>query len=113
MPTLDTFQSIFFSILNLAQQSRITQKVGMTVLAGYVLKNCTGYRVIRLFRMFKKVPLILMGHSNVRRSVISLFSLLRKYNDRYATPETLEFYFISQQKSQNGYKIVKEIFLEE
>ena len=53
MATLDTFQSTFFSILNLSQQLRITQQVGMTVLAGYVLKNCTGYRVIRVFRMFK------------------------------------------------------------
>jgi len=58
MATLDTFQSIFFSILNLSQQSRITQQVGMKVLVGYVLKNCTGHRIIRLFRMFKKVPLI-------------------------------------------------------
>ena len=37
---------------------------------------------LRLFRMFKKVPLIWMGHPNVRRSVISWYSPLRKVNDR-------------------------------
>ena len=83
MATLDTFQSIFFSRLHLSQQSRITQQVGITVLAGHVLKNCTRYRIIRLFRMLKKVQLIWMGHPNVCRSVISLYSLLRKSNDHH------------------------------
>ena len=38
--------------------------------------------IIRLFRMFQKVPLIWMGHPNVSRSVISWYSPLRKVNDR-------------------------------
>ena len=46
MATLHTFQSIFFSRLDLSQQSKITQQVGMTVLAGHVLKNGTRYRII-------------------------------------------------------------------
>src|SRR4029434_2038979 len=50
----------------------------MTVLAGHVLKNCTGYRIIRLFRMLKKSSVDL----NVCRSVISLYSLLRKSNEK-------------------------------
>src|SRR4029434_4807623 len=137
--------SLYFSVEFFEEQSRITQQVGMIVLAGHVLKNCTRYRIIRLFRMFKKVQLISMGHPNVRRSVISVDSLLRKSNDHHGQrvlcfnsrlsyhiiPQVVrsfnvtgsngllrntcspEFYFISQQKSQNGYKIVKEVFLEE
>src|SRR4029434_5007669 len=76
MPTLDTFQSIFLSILNLSQQSRITQQVGMTVLAGYVLKKCTGYRIIRLLRMFQKSSVDLNGPPNVQRSDIYLYGPL-------------------------------------
>ena len=50
--------SVDLSVESFEEQSRITQQVGMIVLAGHVLKNCTRYRIIRLFRMFKKVQLI-------------------------------------------------------
>src|SRR4029434_9195300 len=56
---------------SLSQQSRITQQVGITVLAGHVLKNCTRYLIIRLFRMFKKSSVDLNGPP--QRSQVCIF----------------------------------------
>src|SRR4029434_3643658 len=117
MATLDTFQSIFFSRLNLSQQSRITQQVGMTVLAGHVLRNCTGYRIIRLFRMLKKSSVDL----NVCRSVISFYSLLRKSNEKatafmllihifHIIPQVVRSFNVTESLEKKKKKKVKDVF---
>ena len=53
--------SVDLSVESFEEQSRITQQVGMIVLSGHVLKNCTRFRIIRLFRMFKKSSVDLNG----------------------------------------------------
>ena len=60
------------------QPHNITDFLDLNILGCHHCANNSVCFIIQLFRMFQKVPLIRMGHPNVRGSVISLYSPLGK-----------------------------------